>query len=165
MFKTSSLWLSPITQENTSERLIRKVNYQQNDNLVVDTPPLEIEDFILIADPDQYKILVKAKLVNENAQFRNVIDLIDKKMLTDAGFVGSQRFWPTIDSDGTFYFFIPIYNKEINVLILGTDERKKMSLTQLSKGMKGRMMLILSHIESTSQLFFPVWNVVQIRLL
>lgn len=164
MFKTSSLWLSPITQENTSERLIRKINYQDNDNLVVDTPPLEIQDFILITDPDQYKILVKATLVKDNPQFLAVIDLIDKKLTEDAGFVGSQRFWPTTDDDGFFYFFIPVYNQEINVLILG-NERHKMSLTQLSKGMKAKMMLILSHVESTSQLFFPVWNVVQIRLL
>ena len=164
MFRTSSLWLSPITQEASSDRLIRKINYQENDNLVIDTPPLEILDFVLITDPDQFKILVKARLVTENPKFREVMTTIDKKIVEEAGFVGSQRFLPSLDvSTGNFSFFIPIYKNEINVLVLGN--KKKLSLTQLQKGMRGRMMLMLSHVESTAQLFFPVWNVVQIRLM
>lgn len=163
-FNASLLWLSPIVQESTNKRFIHKINYTNDQNLVVETPVLKILDMQLIFEEGEtHKILVRANLNVDNIHFRKIVLSIDKRILQESSFQGKRRFLPSYDYSGVFSFFIPIYKNEVNVLV--SENNNVLSLSSIKKGMLTRLTLLLSHVESVSDVFFPIWNIIQIKIV
>lgn len=163
-FDVSSLWLSLPVRETYNKRLIRKINYLQNNNLIVETPPLTIDDMQLIFEEgNTQKILVRTKLLSENKAFQKIMESIDQKVKQESPFTSLCRFIPSCNYYGEFSFFIPIYKNEVNVLVNRNTE--VLSLSSLHKNSECRIVLLLSHVESVNNVFFLVWNVTQVKLL
>ena len=170
-FDVSSLWLSPLMKEASNHRLIHRVNYVKEDNLIIETPLLCVNDLQLVLENggSTHKILLRTKLVTENIQFKKVMRDIDQKLQAEANFGGLRtekcKFLPSLDYNSLFSFFIPVHNSEVSVLVVDTAGNNSfLSLKSLKRSSLCRLVLLLSHVEAVGNLFFPIWNVIQIRL-
>lgn len=163
-FNVSAIWLSPVLKDVHTGRFVSKINYKERNNLVVETPPLKLVDIQLLVDGDKkaHKISVKSSLMDSKSDFKKVIQLIDKELFTKSEFRNERVFSPCL-TDERFVFFIPIYRNEVSVSItdVGGEDR---SLSCIRRGISCRFTLLLSHIEAEYGVFFPIWNVIDIRL-
>ena len=162
-FDLSSLWLSTPVMETNNKRLITKINYLKDNNLIVETPPLKVTNVQLIFEEgNTQKILLRTKLISENDAFTRIIEAIDKKVKQESTFAKMGRFISSCNYYGEFSFFIPIYKNEVNVLV--NRENEVLSLNSLHRSSECRIVLLLSHVESVNEVFFLIWNVIQVKL-
>jgi hypothetical protein len=163
-FEISALWLSPIMREANNRRLIRRVNYMKDDNLIVETPPLRVTDLRLILEDggNTQKILMQTTALSDNSQFKELMQDIDSRVQTETGKL-TQRYIPSVNYRGWYSFFIPVYKNEVNVMVLN-NESAPVSLTTLKRGSVCRLVLLLSHVEIVEDAYFPIWNTIQIRM-
>lgn len=164
-FEPCALWLSGVKKESSNSRLIHRVNYMKEDNLLVETPPLCVLDMKLVLEDGgtTQKILLKTKLVRENLEFKRVIRDIDDRIQAQASFSSSKSFIPSFDYYGVLSFFIPVHQNEVSVLVM--KDGQPMSLKSLTRSAQCRLVLLLSHVEAVHNSFFPVWNVIQMKLV
>lgn len=163
-FQVSSLWLSPVAQDAHTKRLLHKIRYLDRDSLVVETPVLRIEDMLLLFEEgENKKILMRCRLSEDNKGFRQVVHSIDKRVNQESSFRKTKKFIPSYDYQGVFSFFIPVYQREVSVLVTGKDG-STMSMSSLHRASACKLVLLLSHVEAVQDLFYPVWNIVQIKI-
>lgn len=166
-FNVEEVWLSPVLHDVYINRQVCKVNYQDRNTLVVETPLLELLSIDLIVDRSQtngvYKILVKTQLLQPNPEFRNLIQTIDKQLVKKACIFKKERhFLPCLTTEDLFLFYIPVYNNEVNVLVKNSQTLEAKSILDCQRGTTCRMTLLLSHVEAQNEVFLPIWNIIEV---
>lgn len=164
-FRINDLCIAPVSREASNQRWVHKVTYKDHDNLVIETPPLSIGSLDLIVEKGQtQKIMVRCALTKDNKAFRRVMLAIDKRIYQEASFKEYKQFAPSYDYYGTFTFFVPIYDNHINLLVTQNNGETS-SLSSIRKQTTCRLLLLLSHVESHDNVFFPIWNVIQMKIV
>jgi hypothetical protein len=167
-FSVDAIWLSPIQKDTVTSRYVSRVNYQDRNNLIVETPPLVLNDIELLVDGKDksgvHKILVRTRLQQSNPEFRRLIHTIDRQLLHNSAFRNGRRFVPCLSLEESFLFYIPVYNKEISVLVTKGGEREARSMNNIQRGTVCRLTLLLSHVEAENEVFLPVWNIIEMKL-
>lgn len=168
-FDITKLILSDIVYDQEVKNWICNVSYhEKGNNLLVETPLMSIEKITLINRTTNPKLVMYAKIVHDNEVFTNTITDIENYICSSISenkvFKNKNilKFFQSVKSNDLYKFYIPVYKKEINILVGNQKEDKVYSIKDLKLKDRFKSILFLSHLEFEENIFYLNWNIIQI---